>query len=70
MEACTKLSQKVAKISDVVSKQLTDAGREGGMGVVANLLLRGTVKSGNFVTFFAENIFFPKFCEGTQYFFL
>jgi hypothetical protein len=28
-----------------------------------------TVKSGNFVTFFAQNIFFTKFHEGNPYFF-
>jgi hypothetical protein len=28
-----------------------------------------TVKSGNFVNFFAQNIFFTKFHEGTLYFF-
>ncbi len=31
--------------------------------------VRITVKSGNFVTFFAQNIFCTKFCEGTPYFF-
>jgi hypothetical protein len=28
-----------------------------------------TVKSGNFVTFSAQNIFFTTFCEGTPYLF-
>jgi hypothetical protein len=28
-----------------------------------------TVKSGNFVNFFAQNIFFTKLCEGTPHFF-
>jgi len=31
--------------------------------------LTTTVKSGNFVTFLAQNIFFTKLCEGTPYFF-
>jgi hypothetical protein len=29
----------------------------------------GTVKSGNFVTFFAQNFLFTKFHEGNPYFF-
>ena len=32
--------------------------------------VQNTIKSGNFVTFLIQNIFFTKFLEGTPYFFL